>query len=108
MQQKKNTGSTPDYSVLKRDTWNKDDFTNANLEQLFFDLQNFDFAKIIKYKQYFNSYTQERIKNAEDYFKSKQQYPTITKMEDNSIQVYQWRQKIDDAIKNSSKLSALQ
>ena len=104
---KKNIGSTPDYSVLKRDTWNKDDFTNANLEQLFFDLQNFDFAKIIKYKQYFNTYTQERIEKVEKYYKNNNKYPSINKMEQSSIKVFEWRQKIDNATANTQRIGGL-
>ena len=99
---KKTIVSDPDYSVLKNTTWNKDDFKKANLEQLFIELQNFNFAQIIEYKDKFDDLTKGRIKMAEGYNKTNGQYPTITKMEDNNIQVYQWRQKIDDAIKTKN------
>lgn len=86
-----------DYSVLKKDTWEKEEFKKANLDNLFIELQNFNFAKIIKYKDYFDNLTKERIQMAENYYNTKGRYPTIIKMEDNSIQVYQWREKIDVA-----------
>lgn len=97
--------SIVDYSVLKRDTWDKDDFKKANLEQLFIYLQEFNFVEIIKYKKYFDEHTQDRIKRVENYYKKYNKYPSIDKMEKSSIMVFKWRQKIDDAIKKIGGLN---
>ena len=102
---KKTIVSDPDYSVLKNEIWERGNFKNANLENLFIELQNFNFAKIIKYKDYFDNLTKERIQKAENYYNTNRRYPTIIKMEDNSIQVYQWREKIDVATKRIGGLT---
>lgn len=96
-----------DYSVLKKDTWEEAEFMKANLKQLFIDLQEFNFVEIIKYKQYFSKYTQERIEKVENYYKNNNKYPSINKMEQSSIRVFEWRQKIDKATANTQRIGGL-